>query len=336
MLIDNVVPLVKLGDGCSYYRIHLPFIHMGMDFEKAKKKPLEEHFSTARIVNWSREPGIKIETLLLKQKEHSFKLIMDVDDDIFSISVKSEFYSPYTSHWQELMKVLIKKSDIITCTTDRLRDRLLKLNENVVVIPNALPIGLDQYSLPTRTEDEPVRFIYASGATHFWDLRSIAPVFSHFNNLHFSLAGYNNPTNSNNNPWSKMERICSNNYNNPNYQRLPTKDLFSYMTHFDNANVAIAPLEDTYFNAGKSSLKAYEAGAKKCAFICSAVPPYTDDLPDDVVTFCKSVKDWKVAIKKHQNIEYATEQGEKLYQWVKENRNLETINQLRINLFKQL
>jgi hypothetical protein len=296
---------------------------------------MEQHLAEAKLLTFSREPGISLETLFNKQKEHGFKMVMDVDDS-WNVPYRHEFYSPRTAKWQEIIIKLAKTVDGITTTTERLKQKLLPLNENVYVIPNAVPFD-GQYAAPERNYHSPIRFGYVGGSTHFWDVKTIASVFPYFPDLNFTLAGYNNPKQSPGNVWAKIERICSNNFKNPNYKRLPSLDLFSFMSHYDEIDVAIAPLEDIPFNSFKSSLKAYEAGAKKCAFICSAVPPYTDDLPDDVVSFCKSTADWKQAIKKHKNNPaYTKDQGEKLFQWVLRNRNLQAVNDQRIPIFNEI
>ena len=64
------------------------------------------------------------------------------------------------------------------------------------------------------------------------------------------------------------------------YQRRWTKPILTYGTMYNEADVVLAPLKNTYFNSMKSQLKVIEAGAYKCPIIASNHSPYTIDVID--------------------------------------------------------
>jgi hypothetical protein len=108
------------------------------------------------------------------------------------------------------------------------------------------------------------------------------------------------------------------------------------MNCYDEIDVALVPLVPNSWSACKSSLKCYEAGVKKVAAIVQDCPPYNDDIPRDIVTFCNKNYEWVEAIKRHKDLSFAREQGEKLYEWVKENRNLKKVTELRKQIYQQI
>jgi glycosyltransferase involved in cell wall biosynthesis len=278
-------------------------------------------------------PGLKIENFLIERRKWDFKCIIDVDD-YWHLPFHHLIYGWWKHHnITALMETMIREMDAVTCTTERLAEKIFPFNKNVHVLPNALFIN-DFVKL----YEEKIRFGYVGGSTHFNDLKTVRGIFHSFPDLDFTLCGYNNPEEGEGkrNVWDSMERLCSNNYKNKNFKRSPTMDLWTYMNHYDKLDVVIAPLEDMNFNYYKSSLKVYEAGAAKCPIICSSVPPFTDDIPDDLVTFCKTSADWKTAIKKHKDIGFVKEKGEKLYDWVKANRNLDLLKEKRIEVYQNV
>ncbi len=335
-IIDKIIPMVNLHDGCSFHRIFNPFENMGFNFSEYKE------IKNSKLVTFNRFPTIPLDQLLALRKEFGFKIVVDIDD--YWHLPPNHIIFPNWSKNQIGSKIenMLKLADAVTCTTERLAEKVLPINSNVFVIPNAVPFNdseANQFLLQNPRENEKVSFGYVAGSSHEHDLKTIKYLFSRLPHLNFTLAGYNNPQESKGitNVWDTMEKICSNNFHNPNYKRLSTKNLSAYMSHYDNIDVAIAPLENNSFNTFKSSLKAYEAGIKKCAFVASAIPPYSDDLPNDIAYFCKNNKDWVETFKLlSKNPSLVQEKGEALFEWVKQNRSLEKINELREQIFEHI
>lgn len=67
-------------------------------------------------------------------------------------------------------------------------------------------------------------------------------------------------------------------FTHESYVRCWTKDIKSYLTHYDNIDVLLVPLKECDFNKMKSQLKVIEAGFKHKAIIAQNFGPYTIDL----------------------------------------------------------
>jgi len=331
-MLSKILPIYKMTSGCDYHRILLPLGYMGYDFSLVQDMTTEK-LQSFKIITFNRTPGGVNPQALRVLKSKGAKIILDLDDYWY-------LYAGHylNKHWvenkvPETIIQMIKIADVVTCTTERLASKIRFLNSNVVVIPNALPFinHGDQFT-STKTASSTTRFGFVGGTSHKGDLMSIAPVFQYFNQLNFSYCGFS--------PRSKeaigIQTLCSNSGKNLNYKSVDMAPLDKYMYAYDNLDCCIAPLLPEEFNKYKSNLKVLEAGLKKCALICSPNECYTDTVPAEVVTYCKSVKDWKEAIKKHQDLDYTKNRGEKLHEWVKANYSLEEVNKQRLQLYESL
>jgi glycosyltransferase involved in cell wall biosynthesis len=87
-------------------------------------------------------------------------------------------------------------------------------------------------------------------------------------------------------------------------------------------DIAVAPLEDNFFNSCKSNLRLLEYGAMSWPVVCSDVFPYQTKSPP-VVRVKNSVTDWLVAL--NELIEDESERlrlGKALNTWVVNNYTL--------------
>ena len=331
-MLSKILPLYKMTSGCDYHRLLLPLGYLGYDFSLVQNMTTEK-LQTFKVITFNRIPH-EVPVLALKAlKNNGVKIVIDIDD----------YWYLYATHYlnkqwlktktPEKIIELIQLADVVTCTTERLAGKIRPLNSNVLVIPNALPFNNhEDHFKNNKTTSSITRFGFVGGTSHKGDIMSIAPIFQYFNQLDFSYCGFS--------PLSKeavgIQTLCSNGGKNLNYKSVNMAPLDKYMYAYDNLDCCIAPLAQEDFNKYKSNLKILEAGLKKCAIICSPSECYTDTVPDNIVTYCKSIKDWKEAIKKHQNLAYTKDRGEKLHEWVKENYNLETINKKRLQLYQSL
>jgi len=332
MQLTELLLMLKPGSGCDYHRLVLPLGYAGYDFAQVANLTPEKVRSFKGIA-YNRIPlTVKTETLVKLREQYGHKLWMDVDDH-WELSHNHYLKASWTKGGvTERIKGLLKIADVVTCTTERLAGKVREFNSNAIVIPNALPfIDHSQFSFK-RFDKDFVRFGFVGGASHLHDVRQLIPVFQQYSQMHFKFCGYSEK----NDQTIKMAKVFSNDGKNKNYRQIGMQPLDSYLFGYNDLDVCIAPLEDVEFNKYKSNLKVIEAGLKKCAVICSPNPCYTDTVPEDVVTYAKSVKDWKAAFKQHMDIGYARERGEKLYAWVKENYDLVKVNEQRLKLLESL
>lgn len=331
-MLSKILPLYRLSSGCDYHRVLLPLGFAGYDFNLIKDMTTEK-LRGFKVIYFNRTPlNVPAETIKKLKSEYGMKVVMDLDD-YWELYPKHYLHKKWEeSKTPERIKQYMAVSDEVVCTTERLATKIREFNPNVHVFPNAMPLGTtDQYAF-NRTESTKTRFGFVGGTSHTEDMRTIFPVFQHYNHLDFTFYGFipKNPE------ALRIAAYCSNNFKNPYYKSMPQVPLDKYMYGYDNLDCCIAPLVDEEFNKYKSNLKVLEAGLKKCALICSPIACYTDTVPDDMVTYCKSIKDWKIAIKQHQDLAYTRERGEKLHKWVIENYSLEEINKPRMALLESL
>ena len=133
------------------------------------------------------------------------------------------------------------------------------------------------------------------------------------------------------------------------YIRRWTKPILLYGTMYNEADVVFAPLKNNnMFNIVKSQLKVVEAGAHHCPIICSNYGPYTiDDIEGKIDGKQKgflvdenesgSSMKWLEHMKYYyENPEKVKEHGDNLYEYVKENYDVNVTNKKRANLFRKI
>lgn len=137
-------------------------------------------------------------------------------------------------------------------------------------------------------------------------------------------------------------------FKNEYYQRRWTKPILHYGTMYNEADVVLTPLKNNnLFNQVKSQLKVVEAGAHHCPIICSKYGPYTiDDIEGvndgkqkgfyvdedkDSTTKWLDVMNYYI-----DNPDKIKEHGENMFEYVRNNYEVNIANKKRAELFKKL
>lgn len=141
------------------------------------------------------------------------------------------------------------------------------------------------------------------------------------------------------------------NVENEPYRREWTKDLNSYMSHYQHVDVLLVPLETNQFSEVKSELKFVEAGFTKTAVVASNFGPYTigsvnlfkkgGGLDENgnciLIDPAKKHKGWATAIKWLTNHpEYITLLQNNMYDHVKVDYHLDTLTKKRAEWYKSI
>jgi glycosyltransferase involved in cell wall biosynthesis len=139
-----------------------------------------------------------------------------------------------------------------------------------------------------------------------------------------------------------------NDLNQP-YRRRWTKNVSTYASNYNNFDVSLSPLVDSFFNSCKSQLKVIEAGFHKKALIASEVNPYLLDLKNAVnngnftdgnallVSPNKNHKDWAKHMKRLiENPNMIEDLGNRLYETVKDTYSLKKVCQDRVQFLKNI
>lgn len=343
----KILSLVREGSACDYHRVSLPFcfleLESGEEYQQIDDttETFMNAFEGAKLVVLNRHTHIRKDLWEYLRRRHKFKVWVDVDD----------YWELYPEHylyenWQRLKikdKIIesMKEADIVSVTNKRLLVRVQEFNKNVVVIPNALPIGIDQFSVE-KTESNKIRFMYAGGPSHSRDLAMVENLLSFIGEMpiyndktEFIFAGFNKRVKDK--ALKEMNRIMS---RAPNYSTRFGLPLYRYMEHYNHCDISFCPLESNHFNIFKSNLKIIEAGCTKTPVICSSMAPYLEDkeMEGKGIYYATTYQDWMDAFVHYvKNPNLILQHGEELYNYVNRHYNLPEVNKIRrkiINSFK--
>lgn len=333
----RILVITQQNSGVGYHRLMLPIYYMSKEYafftDTINDEILSEKYDLVVINRFIATCHIK--DLLAYREKYGFKLVIDIDDYWFL----DPWHILYD--WYEPQPIIdhIKAADLVTCTNMTLRYHISKINENVHVVPNALPFGKDQFT-DVHVPGDRVRVVYTGSITHQKDVALLAYPFRRVmsdraltSNLHFTLCGYDPANEYSKMIWHRMinDFTCGLRMPGAVKKALPISE---YMNFYNEADISIVPLVGSLFNSMKSNLKVLEAATKKIPVIVSNVDPYKG-CPYAV----KSDKqtDWYKNLKKLTNDAiYRKEMGQANYEWCAENFHLDKINKLREQLYRSL
>jgi glycosyltransferase involved in cell wall biosynthesis len=264
------------------------------------------------------------------------KIVVDMDDDWILPSNHINYYD-----YQELNSRIeknLRNADLVTCTHERLANRIRPFNSNVKVFPNAIPFGEHQYH-DNKNNSDKVRIFWCGGVTHEGDMEilknPIRKLKTHQHKIQMVIGGYDDSNDISKFIWDKMVSYFTASKQLP-HEILKGTSPDKYMNMYSNADIMLVPLLSSDWSAGKSNLKLLEAATKKIPAICSAVEPYINDI-DAPVFWVHNQTDWN----KHLNLlinnpEIRKEYGEKIYQWAKRKYNIFDVNASRRKAFADL
>lgn len=317
----NIKILLNKETSCDYHRIYLPFKELGYNFDN------NLIVQDCDLLIFNRLPSFSNEILFSLKKKHGFKYIVDLDDH-WILNQEHYLYKHYSnSNTSHKIIEVIRNADAVIVTTSVLADEARKINKSVYIIPNALPIGKDQFTHSLKNNNYFSRFVYAGGVSHLDDVKLISNAL-YKTRVDFTLAGYN--------PDHEQSELMRKSLPSNTYL-LQQKNLSNYMECYDYMDVSLAPLVDNAFNVGKSNLKTLESGCKKIPIIASKTLPYYNDVDKTFIDYAENNSDWIQLLTYYKNNKnYALNKGEKLHEHVKKNYNLSIINGLRMELINSL
>jgi glycosyltransferase involved in cell wall biosynthesis len=334
----NILGFTKQNSAVGYHRIMLPLHYMKQDglidghvrlSDTLNDESFQGHNFDIVIINRMIE-GVPVHELLEYKKKYGFKLIIDIDDywvlDPWHILV---FVYPT----EEIIEY-IKAADFVTVTNELLYAEVKALNQNNVdIVANALPFDEDQFT-DVRTESNGrTRFNYVAGSTHEEDVFNIKNALKRLqtdsefrNNAELIISGFqDHPI------WHRMATYYSGGYKN-NFRIQNILPIAEYMNLYNDTDVALAPLRDSFFNQCKSNLKVLEAGAKRVPIIASNINPYK---PCPYVIKAETSSDWYNYMKKlAKDAIYRQEYGEANANWCREYFHIRKENLKRKHIYE--
>lgn len=236
-----------------------------------------------------------VKNLLSNSKFFEFKIIYEIDDDLINMDQSNPGYNYFYKIKSDL-EFIISHADIVTVTTENLKNQLEYLNKNIYIIPNRLIDSWFDYEYKNLVNSKKSFNIgYMGSIYHSWDLilieKSIKNVKKYFSKkditIHFQLIGGTNDF------LDFAEQID-----------VPSdcQPYFKFVEWFKNTvdwDIAIAPLEDSNLNVCKSELKYIEYAVLGIPGVYSNIGPYSNCIVHEnngLVAFNNSPEEWEQLI----------------------------------------
>lgn len=206
-----------------------------------------------------------VEAVQLIQTNAKFtgaKLVMDIDDDPFSVDPNHPEYAYHKKH-EELIKAQIENVDHIVVSTEPLRQVISQYHDRITVIPNAIDPKIWKLEKPKRN-DRRIRLGWIGSASHLADREvveeAIKQIMAKYPQVDFYHAGM----------------AVVDGAENREFSFAGTKGYKEYPEFLNNLDldIAIAPIKDTQFNKCKSNIKWLEHSMLKTPMVLSNVYPY--------------------------------------------------------------
>jgi len=327
----KVLGFANRNSGCGFHRVIMPLAMM-QDVQACicvvpRAEVIQEGFD---VLLYNRQSVWDNNWKKIKN-ELGIKIVMDLDDGW----VLPYSHAMFETYWdlREKIENNIRYADLVTCTNERLADKIRPFNTNVTIIPNGIPFGYQQYH-QERRDNERVRIFWAGGDSHERDLKilsnPIKRLIPQSKKILMVLAGY-----VENETWKGMFRDFTGGGRLP-YKKYHGTEPNQYMIAYEDADIMVIPLEETEWHSCKSNLKLLEAACKKLAVVVSRVEPYSLD-SDAPVLWVDKQTDWFEHLNFLINNEQARKElGERLYEWAKAKYNLTEINERRRTIFESL
>jgi hypothetical protein len=179
-------------------------------------------------------------------KQNKIPVWIDFDDDLLAIPPDNPSYAEYNQDSYKMSIVqALQMADVVTVSTNHLKQQYDKYNKNIVVIQNAL----DDYLLKPRIlqpQRRPI-IMWRGSNTHLGDIfefrKEILQVYKEFPQWQWFFLGWN--------PWPLTQEMKPGTFGTATWASYP-----DFMNLLQNhcAPIHIVPLKDNVFNRSKSNI----------------------------------------------------------------------------------
>lgn len=290
--IEKLVPTEYIRLVIPFYHLFLeknfkPFIFRNDDVEK-------NDFRNFDIVIVQRDAlNEEVAKLLVEQcKSNEIKLIYEIDDDLLGINEDHINYDEYIDK-NIVIKYLISNSDVVTVSTNYLKQKLISLNSNIKVIKNSLN---DMIVLKNnKSHSNIIKIGYMGTITHKNDVKivekSIENVKEYFSkkgkNVIFETVGVSD------------EKIKGANEINIPFKYSKYPYFIKWLNKILDWDIALAPLENNEINNSKSELKYLEYSALGIPGVYSNIGAYGEVIENNkngILVGNNESNEWEFAI----------------------------------------
>lgn len=281
----KVFGLISRNSGPGFHRILVPLILMPETDAYVTNAVTEEDFEKRKpdVVYYNR---IISDDVLRLQSRYHFRVVVDVDDwwelDPHHILFKYSKENNMPAHQVKHLRI----ADVVTCTHERLAEKVYQYNKNVVVCPNAIPEHEYFPVVHTISAKGHKRIFWQGSVTHEADINMLRGTIRNLDREMFMMvmAGYTEEL-----AWERMAD-CFTNYKRMPGVVLPGAPPWEYYKNYQYADVCVVPLLSTKFNVMKSNLKILEAAHSGLPVIASNVHPYKNM---EGVMYVDRKEDWR-------------------------------------------
>jgi len=221
----------------------------------------------------------------------------------------------------------IKEADLVTCSTDFLKEEYKELNPNVITLPNCVdPFYFDE---PLKNESDVFRIGIVGSIAITSDMDGLKPIVEHFQGrkdvklVLFSMPPKNNKI---------IHELYAEEYRFWENVDVEWQTFVDMQDYYETLNglrldMMIIPRADNYFNRCKSNLKFLEASMFEIPVLAQSFPdgqsPYERD-PEDAKNMILVKDNWIQAIEDAlKDKEGLKEMGKKAKQYVLEKYDIE-------------
>jgi len=319
--IVGIVP--QISGACDGWRIIQPLNKIG-SLKLAKtivvnghEQDINQIMETCDAVIFGRAAGDNILPMIEKLHGMDKKVIFDLDDNLFDISPFNQAYKnlgiiPYDyafnsgeriTMWKDESKGfnirnnrnyianlidVLRAVDAITVTTEPLKDIYSNFNSSVYVVPNAIDFSIweDRFRRNRNPEDDEVRILCSQAANHLPHMMFLIPVLEKiqqkYSNVKLVFVG---------NSWKHIK-------SNLDYSRVMYTDWiefegYPYFLKSVNADISIAPIDDSSFDDCRSAIKYYEAAMLGIPLVATNSGPYEREMTSETGVLVRNTeKEW--------------------------------------------
>ena len=167
--------------GCSHIRLLLPLAHPSVagQLQWTAGTSYEGGADVVVVERMWRPDTITVaeaEALIARVRREGARLIYTLDDNLLDLRPWSALYRPLTAEQQAVVRLFARAADGIIVSTEPLRERMLRLNPRVTVVPNAVDERLFRLADPPPApggSGDPITIGFMGTFSHEGDLMMV-------------------------------------------------------------------------------------------------------------------------------------------------------------------
>lgn len=254
-------------------------------------------------------------------KNANIPVWVDYDDWLFHLPEwnphKDAYHNPQL---QMLMGHILACADVVTCTTDTLAKAFSKINDNVVICPNAYRSDIFDWRNKESLPERALNFFWRGTNTHDGDLLSVKEglkglpdKLTVFGSLPYALQNEMDPS---------------------QYNLIPHQDVLVYWQklYLMAPKFLVFPLYDCFFNRCKSNIAWIEASHAGAMSIAPDLPEWRQP---GVITYTPNDSEsFKAAVNTAMSLTPAQhkEQAQLSYEHMRQKYDIKVVNEIRIKI----